>query len=337
MNSMHVDLRMIQHAATLASERSFAHAASRLHLSQPALSHSISKLEKRVGAKLFDRANGSVLPTEMGRLFLRHAEELLAKAADMGRALRDAGGRHSSELVVGAGIYPTEMFLGAAMAALAQHQPASRTRVVHGHVRDLVRLLQKREIELLVGDPFWMEGRDDMSAILMNAHQGYLVARAGHPLLSIKNLSVEQVFAQSLVCGSQTMPRLSMLALKVTGDPKLADQIVHWLPTVATESLSMMCSTVAASDAVAVLPLPMALAEVQRGRLGILPLVLPWLKVAFSVMRLAHHPLTDLGQVFLDAVKKADADLHTESQSAAQTLPALWKRQLLRAKDRRSK
>jgi hypothetical protein len=76
---------------------------------------------------------------------------------------------------------------------------------------------------------------------------------------------------------------------------------------------------------------------VKRGRLAILPLTLPWLKVAFSVMRLAHHPLTDLGQTFLDAVKKADADLQAEAQKAAQALPALWKRQLTRAMGRRSK
>jgi DNA-binding transcriptional LysR family regulator len=277
------------------------------------------ELEKRVGSRLFDRSNGVVSPTEMGLLFLRHAESLLGKAADMNRALREAGGQQEGEIVVGAGIYPTETILGPALGSLSRNHPGLRVRVVHDHVRDLVRLLQKREIDLLVCDAFWMQGRDDMVAVQLNAHQGCFAVRAGHPLLAKKNLTLAHVIAQPLVCASMTIPRIAALATRVMGDSSMADQLAHWIPSIITESLSTMCATAASSEAVTVLPLKTALEEAQRGRLAVLPLEMPWLKIAVSVMRLAHHPLSGAGHQFLEAVKQADADFFAESEKAVAT------------------
>jgi len=331
---MQVDLRMILHASTLAAEKSFANASKLLHLSQPALSRSISELEKRVGSRLFDRTNGSVLPTEMGHLFLRHASGLLGKAADMGRALREASGKVVGELAVGAGVYPTDMFLGAAFGKFARQNPGVRARVVHDHVRHLIRLLEKRELEILVGDSSWLEGRDDITVLSLNAHPGYFVARAGHPLAKEKKVTLDMLLAQPFIGGSQTMPRLAKLVARVIGDTRLADRLAHWLPTIATESISMMCATAASSDGVTLLPLMSALAEVERGRLIVLPVELPWLKVAFSIMHLTHHPLSAAGERFVSAVKEADADLFAQTQKVAATLPMLWKSQDARTKRR---
>ena len=231
------------------------------------------------------------------------------------------------ELVVGAGVYPTDMFLGAACGAFSRQHPGVRARVVHDHVRHLTRLLEKRELDVLVGDAGWLESREDIAVVTLNPHQGYFVARAGHPLAKEKTVTLDMLVSQPFVGPSQTMLHLAKVAAKVTGDPGLADRLAHWGPAVATESISMICSTVASSDGVALVPLMPALAEVQLGRLILLPIVLPWLKVAFSVMHPAPHPLSAAGEHFLGAVKKADADLFAQSQKAAATLPALWKQQ----------
>ena len=130
------------------------------------------------------------------------------------------------------------------------------------------------------------------------------------------------------------MPRLAKLVARVVGDLRLADRLAHWLPTIATESISMMCATVDSSNGVTLLPLMSALAEVERGRLIVLPIQLPWLKVAFSIMHLSHHVLSTAGERFVDAVKKADADLLAQEQKATATLPALWKKQHANAKRR---
>src|ERR1700758_5394592 len=55
---------------TVAEERSFTRAAAKLGTSQSALSHTIRRLEARLGVRLLTRSTRSVAPTEAGeRLF----------------------------------------------------------------------------------------------------------------------------------------------------------------------------------------------------------------------------------------------------------------------------
>ena len=64
--------------AKVAGLGSFTAAARALGISQPAISQHIAELEKSAGGKLFERGRGSVTLTERGRLFLEHAETILA-------------------------------------------------------------------------------------------------------------------------------------------------------------------------------------------------------------------------------------------------------------------
>jgi DNA-binding transcriptional LysR family regulator len=65
-----MDLKRMKHAIALADELSFARAAEKLHLSQPALSRSIQTLEEDVGMLLFDRDNRNVALTTVGKVFM---------------------------------------------------------------------------------------------------------------------------------------------------------------------------------------------------------------------------------------------------------------------------
>jgi DNA-binding transcriptional LysR family regulator len=62
----------------LAEELHFGHAAALLHLSQPALSQQISKLEGRLGTSLFLRGARTVRLTPAGRVLLRACRRVLA-------------------------------------------------------------------------------------------------------------------------------------------------------------------------------------------------------------------------------------------------------------------
>lgn len=55
----------------VADERSFTQAAAKLGVSQSALSHTIRRLEARVGVRLLNRTTRSVAPTEGGERLLR--------------------------------------------------------------------------------------------------------------------------------------------------------------------------------------------------------------------------------------------------------------------------
>jgi len=68
---MRNDLAELSAFATVSEERNFTRAATRLGVSQSALSHSIRSLEKRLGIQLLARTTRSVSPTAAGTALLR--------------------------------------------------------------------------------------------------------------------------------------------------------------------------------------------------------------------------------------------------------------------------
>ena len=81
-------MRQLKAFVAVADLGSFIEASVRLHLSQPALSIAIRKLERSVGGVLFIRSPRGVQLTSEGRFFLPVARRLIA---DWEEALGDIG------------------------------------------------------------------------------------------------------------------------------------------------------------------------------------------------------------------------------------------------------
>jgi DNA-binding transcriptional LysR family regulator len=64
----------------VAEERHFGRAAERLHVTQPALSRTIARLERTLGARLFDRTSRTVRLSGAGELLFGDAESLVGDA-----------------------------------------------------------------------------------------------------------------------------------------------------------------------------------------------------------------------------------------------------------------
>lgn len=73
-------LSQLEYALTVLEFASFSQAASRLNLSQPALSSQILKLENEVGFRLFDRSSSPLTTTDDGKEFLLRAQDLITSA-----------------------------------------------------------------------------------------------------------------------------------------------------------------------------------------------------------------------------------------------------------------
>src|SRR5205823_10826397 len=75
--NMNFDLADLRAFIAVAELASFRAAAETIHLSQPALSRRIDKLEDALGVRLFDRDTRNVELTAVGRDFARKARSLL--------------------------------------------------------------------------------------------------------------------------------------------------------------------------------------------------------------------------------------------------------------------
>ena len=74
-----MDLSKLQTFLVIAREKNMTRAANQLHLTQPAVSAQLSKLEESVGQLLFDRTPKGMLLTEAGETFRTYVEEALSR------------------------------------------------------------------------------------------------------------------------------------------------------------------------------------------------------------------------------------------------------------------
>lgn len=130
---MDLNLRDIRALVAVAEAASFTRAAERLHLSQPALTVQIRRLEEAVGARLFDRNSRNVALTTTGRELL----PLLRKSLqDMEAVLRDARAFGDGECgTVRLACLPT--FAASALPELIIDMKRETPRVVF-QIRDVV-------------------------------------------------------------------------------------------------------------------------------------------------------------------------------------------------------
>lgn len=94
-----MDLRQLRCFAAIGDERSCGRAARRLHISQPAVSMMLQKLEKELGVQLLARSRRGSLLTDDGRVLHQRVKRILVEVDALGAA--SGIGRPAARLCVG--------------------------------------------------------------------------------------------------------------------------------------------------------------------------------------------------------------------------------------------
>ncbi len=87
-----MEFLQLNYFQTVAKLEHMTQAAKQLHVSQPALSKIISRLEKELGVQLFDRKKHSIRLNENGRAFLKRVERILHEAKQGTKEVQDLNG-----------------------------------------------------------------------------------------------------------------------------------------------------------------------------------------------------------------------------------------------------
>ncbi|MFD0575674.1 LysR family transcriptional regulator [Dactylosporangium darangshiense] len=85
-----LETRELAYFVVVAEEQHVGRAAERLGMAQPPLSRAISKLERRVGVPLLERAGRGVRLTAAGKVLMHEARKVLDAAAAAGHRTRRA-------------------------------------------------------------------------------------------------------------------------------------------------------------------------------------------------------------------------------------------------------
>jgi DNA-binding transcriptional LysR family regulator len=111
-------------------ERSFTRAASKLGVSQSALSHTIRDLEERLGIRLLTRTTRSVAPTEAGERLLRNVGPRLDEIDAELAAVSELREKPAGTIRITAGEHAADRILWPALMRLLPNYPDVKVEIV---------------------------------------------------------------------------------------------------------------------------------------------------------------------------------------------------------------
>ncbi len=240
-----MNIRDLKYVVALADEGHFGRAAERCHVSQPALSAQVQKLEAFLCVTLFERSKRGATPTATGRVIVAQARELLQQAdaiiATAKAALDPLSGTFTLGMITTIGPSLSPLILPAIKAAL----PDVSITLVEGYTVDLERRLKAGELDavILATEP---EGAG-LSKIDLYDEPFLAAFSKAHPLARRKRVKLEELEATNL--------------LLLSDGHCLRDQILGFCKTQSKDSantretsLETLVSLVAIEDSATLLP-----------------------------------------------------------------------------------
>lgn len=128
--SMNFDLADLRAFVAVAELNSFRAAAESIHLSQPALSRRVEKLEQALGVRLFERTTRSVSLTAVGRDFSRKARSLLDDLETSLLSMQAVAASQMGEVVIACVPSAVYYFLPKVLRDFHANHPRIRVRIV---------------------------------------------------------------------------------------------------------------------------------------------------------------------------------------------------------------
>jgi DNA-binding transcriptional LysR family regulator len=188
-----LELRQLEALRTIVSTGSFAVAAERLRLTQPALSHQIKNLEAELGATLLIRARPKVYPSAAGEIVLAAADRIFSEVSTIREHFPKSG---SDKFVSTLRIASTNLgfvyiYGDLCEAFLDQNPSAELIFRATETPEEAVRRVLDGSADVAFG-PLPHE-HAQLTMVTLGAAEHAFIVGPGHPLASAKVVTVEQL------------------------------------------------------------------------------------------------------------------------------------------------
>ncbi len=144
-----MELRELSAFVAVVEEGGMSAGSRRLHVSQSALSQTMSALERELGVRLLERTSTGVRPTEAGTTLLVEARAVLARYHQAMRTMSNYSAESGAIIRLGVPLELAAEVIPTALAKFAEESPGAR--VVPQHLSTAAQLVALRTNQLDVG------------------------------------------------------------------------------------------------------------------------------------------------------------------------------------------
>ncbi|MBK9443074.1 MAG: LysR family transcriptional regulator [Comamonadaceae bacterium] len=289
--AMNFDLNDLLAFRAVAELGNFRKAAESVHISQPAFSRRIDKLEDALGARLLERTTRRVNLTTVGRDFDRQLRQILDALDTTLLGIRGVAATRMGEVTVACVPSAVNYFLSGVIAAYHQRFPKIRVRIMDDSANEVLTAVARGEADF--GLNFVGSQESDVEFEPLLEEHFVAACRRDHPLAGQRQVTWLELAQYDYISAGKTSGNRLLLDQALAGVPGKPHSMYE------TKHGTTMIGLVEAGLGVAVVP-SMAMPAADHPLLVSVPLVDPVVKRKMGLIKRRSSVLTPAAQQLYD-------------------------------------
>lgn len=284
---MKIDERHLVQLAAVVQTGGVTEGAALLGLTQPAVSRTLSMLEKRLGETLFVKGRRPLQPTPLGRALANHGATMLAAARKASDAIESFRAGTSGLIRVGGTPFFMDAMIAEMIASFQNSHPDVRVDQTYGYFGDLKAALLADQIDLAICPIDILDEGSGLEFREILPGRNVVACRVTHPLLMKRRPQPAHLLDYPWVAPPP-------------GSPLMADLRGMLLSFGATEikvryaggSLMSVIHYLKGADALTIMPHSVVFALRKDKAITALPVTIPHPERALGLLKRADAPRT---------------------------------------------
>lgn len=293
--ALNFDLNDLMAFRAVAELSSFRKAAEAVHLSQPAFSRRIDKLEQALGVRLLERTTRRVELTTVGRDFERRVRHLLDELDSTLLGIRGVAATRMGEVTVACVPSTVYYYLSQVIRRYHADSPKVRVKVFDAGANEALAAVARGEADFGINFMGAQEGELEFTPLI---EERFVAAcRRDHAIAKLRRVTWSQLSAYDYIAVSRSSGNRLLLDQALGGVPGLPQSIYE------TQHVTTMLGLVEAGLGVAAVP-AMAMPGADHPLLVKVPLVDPVVTRKIGLIRRRGRSLSPAAQRLFDLFRE---------------------------------
>ena len=215
--AINFDLNDLLSFRAVAELSSFRKAAEAVHLSQPAFSRRIDKLEQALGVRLLERTTRRVTLTAVGREFERKVRELLDELDATLLGIRGGVGTRTGEVTVACVPSTVYYYLSQVIRRYHERSPKVRVKVLDASANEVLAAVARSEADFGLNFIGAQEG--DLEFKPLVEERFVAACRRDHPVAKLRRVTWAQLGGHDYISVGRTSGNRVLLDQALAGVP----------------------------------------------------------------------------------------------------------------------
>ena len=297
---MNVEMGDLRALVAVAELGSFSAAAKELHLSQPALSRRISKLEASLGVRLLERTTRRVELTAMGRDFSRKARQVVNTFEESLLGISEGAGKIRGEVTVACVPTAVNHCLLQVLKEYHRLYPRILVRILDEGAGDVLSTVVRNEADFGIN----YIGAQEANVEFIPIFKERFLAICGrdHALASRESVTWAELAKHDYIAVTKASGNRLLLDLALANEPNLPE------PFCEARHVSTVVEMVVAGLGVAVVPQLAVPANVTQPALRAVPLTGPTVSRTLGLLRHRGRVLSPAAERLYQMIMAPAAD-----------------------------